>query len=35
VVWLEHYWARFVQSMLPDEVTLANGHIIRRPENWK
>ena len=35
VVWLEHYWARFVQSTLPDEVTLANGHIIRRPENWK
>lgn len=22
-------------SMLPDEITLDNGHIVRRPENWK
>ena len=34
VVWLEHYKARFVQSMLPDKVTLANGHIVQRPDNW-
>ena len=24
----------FIQSMLPDEVTLPNGHVLRRPENW-
>ena len=35
VVWLEHYKARFVQSMLPDDVTLTNGHILHRPDNWK
>ena len=35
VVWLEHYKARFVQSMLPDEVTLSNGHILQRPNNWR
>lgn len=34
-VWLEHYKSRFVQSMLPDEVKLENGHILHRPENWK
>ena len=34
VVWLEHYRARFIQSMLPDEVTLANGYIAHRPANW-
>ena len=34
-IWLEHYHARFVQSMLPDDVTLANGHVVHRPENWK
>ena len=32
---LEHYRARFVQSMLPDEVTLANGYVAKRPVNWK
>ena len=35
VVWLEHYKARFVQSALPDEVTLPNGHKLTRPDNWK
>ena len=35
IVWLEHYKARFVQSMLPEELTLPNGHKITRPENWK
>ncbi|MBQ8702014.1 MAG: hypothetical protein IJ549_04550 [Prevotella sp.] len=35
VVWLEHYRARFVQSMLPEEITLSNGHVLKRPENWK
>ena len=34
-VWLSHYKARFVQSMLPDEVQLENGHVLHRPENWK
>ena len=34
-VWLGHYKARFVQSMLPDEVKLANGHVLHRPSNWK
>ena len=33
-IWLEHYRARFIQSMLPDEVTLPNGHVLHRPENW-
>ena len=35
VIWLEQYRARFVQSILPDEIRLKNGHIIHRPENWK
>ena len=35
VVWLEHYRARFVQSMLPDDVTLSNGHVVQRPANWR
>lgn len=35
VVWLEHYRARFIQSMLPDDVILSNGYVIHRPENWK
>ena len=26
--------ARLVQSMLPDEVKLANGHLLHRPSNW-
>lgn len=33
-IWLEHYKARFIQSMLPNEVKLANGHILHRPSNW-
>ena len=35
VLWMEQYKARFVQSMLPEDVTLENGHILHRPENWK
>lgn len=35
IIWLEHYKARFAQSMLPEEVTLPNGHKLIRPENWK
>ena len=35
VVWLGHYRARFVQSVLPENVTLKNGYIVHRPENWK
>ncbi len=35
VVWLEHYRAGFAQSMLPDEVTLSNGYVVKRPVNWK
>ena len=35
VVWLEHYKARFVQSMLPEDVTLSNGHVLHRPTNWR
>lgn len=34
-IWLEHYRARFVKSMLPENVTLKNGHVLSRPENWK
>lgn len=34
-VWLSRYKARFVQSMLPDEVLLENGYVLRRPENWR
>jgi uncharacterized LabA/DUF88 family protein len=34
IVWLSRYKARFVQSMLPDEVLLENGYVLRRPENW-
>ena len=34
VVWLEHYRARFVQSMLPDDVILSNGYVAHRPNNW-
>lgn len=31
---LAHYKARFNQSMLPEEVILPNGHILKRPTNW-
>ena len=34
VLWMEQYKARFVQSMLPNEIVLDNGHVLRRPENW-
>ena len=34
IVWLSRYKARFVQSMLPDEVLLENGYVLRRPANW-
>ena len=34
-IWLERYKARFIQSMLPEEVTLESGHTVRRPDNWK
>lgn len=33
-LWMEQYHARFIQSMLPDDVKLNNGHIIHRPSNW-
>ena len=32
---LSDFKARFNQSMLPDNVTLLNGTIISRPNNWK
>jgi uncharacterized LabA/DUF88 family protein len=32
---LSVYKARFNQSMLPDEVTLPNGTVIKRPSNWR
>ena len=35
VVWLEHYKARFAQSMLPEEIVLPNGHKLVRPDNWR
>jgi len=31
---LSGYKSRFNQSMLPDDITLPNGVIIRRPANW-
>lgn len=34
-IWLEQYRSRFIQSMLSDEITLPNGHVLHRPENWK
>jgi hypothetical protein len=34
VVWLGHYRARFIQSMLPDDITLSNGYVLHRPKNW-
>lgn len=33
-IWLEQYKARFMQSMLPNQVTLPNGHTVQRPSNW-
>ena len=35
VLWMEQYKARFVQSMLPNEIKLDNGHILHRPANWE
>jgi len=32
---LSDYKARFNQSMLPEKITLQNGHILERPLNWK
>lgn len=32
---LSDYKARFNQSLLPDRVTLRNGTVISRPDNWK
>ena len=32
---LSDYKARFNQSMLSDDVTLLNGTVISRPNNWK
>lgn len=34
-VFLEQYRARFMQSLLPDTVTMPNGHVLRCPRNWK
>ena len=34
VLWMKQYKARFVQSMLPNEIELANGHVLHRPSNW-
>lgn len=34
-VFLEQYRARFMQSLLPDTVTMPNGHVLRCPGNWK
>jgi uncharacterized LabA/DUF88 family protein len=31
---LSGYKSRFNQSMLPDDVTLPNGIVIKRPANW-
>jgi uncharacterized LabA/DUF88 family protein len=32
---LAQFKSRFNQSMLPEEVVLPGGHILRRPANWK
>jgi uncharacterized LabA/DUF88 family protein len=32
---LAQFKARFNQSLLPEEVTLPGGHILKRPINWK
>lgn len=34
-LWLERYRARFMQSMLHEEITLDNGHTVHRPKNWQ
>ena len=34
VIPLGKYRPRFLKAMLPDEIKLPNGHIIRRPSNW-
>ena len=35
VVDLARFEARFKKCMLPEEVTLSNGTIIKRPESWE
>lgn len=32
---LERYEARFRQSILPNEVKLPNGYVVKRPKKWK
>ena len=32
---LENHEFKIANSQLPDEVTLADGHVIKRPEKWK
>jgi uncharacterized LabA/DUF88 family protein len=32
---LEKYEQRFKNSLLPDEIILQNGYIVKRPEEWK
>ncbi|MFJ1431323.1 NYN domain-containing protein [Capnocytophaga canimorsus] len=31
---LANYKARFNQSMLPDAISLSNGYVLKRPDNW-
>lgn len=32
---LERYEPRFRNAILPEEIRLPNGYIVKRPENWK
>lgn len=35
IIKLSRYEHRFKKSLLPDEITLPNSYIIRRPDNWR
>jgi uncharacterized LabA/DUF88 family protein len=35
VINLIRYEFRFKHAILPDEITLPNGYILKRPEKWK
>ncbi len=32
---LENHYQRLKNSILPDEIILSNGYVIRRPQRWK
>ncbi len=32
---LAHFEARFNQSLLPDEIEMSSGYVLKRPDTWK